>query len=157
MRRYPYYGPPPYDGYPDEVYGYPRRRVPGCVWLFLLGLIAMTLIIVFLYPYRFLILHIVTWIGITLGAILAILLLIGIAKVVLRIVGAIRSWHARREDARIARTARVHDALPGGYVPRYPAQQLPPIGSRATGLLLPYDYDNKRPPEHLNPGQRGRF
>ncbi len=119
--------------------------------LFLLGFIGTGFLIVTLYPYRMLILHLVI-------GLLVLLVLVVWLVVALKVRKRMHSRRAYRHEERSQHPAsmpRVHDASPGEYpVRRYAEPSLPAF---ADFLYTSDDRTNKRPSEHLEPDQRSRF
>lgn len=130
----------------------PAGSVPGCVWLFLLGFVLTSFLVVVLWPHRVLILHLVIEVGIILALVLGMTLLLVIAW---KLRKPIRTWRAPREEKLLRPLPRVQDASHDEFVTRRPARRLP---SSTSGVLYTYDYrTNQRPSEHLNPDQSSRF
>jgi len=129
----------------------PARGISVRGLLFLLGFIGTGFLIVTLYPYRVLILHLVT-------GLLALLVLVVWLVVALKVRKRMRSRRAYRHEERSQHRAslpRVHDASPGEYPGRQYAE--PSLPAFADFLYTSDDRTNKRPSEHLNSDQRSRF
>jgi Ca2+/Na+ antiporter len=155
--------PSRYPAHPAARISSPRAHTSGGVsargLLFLLGFIATSFLIVALWPYRVLILHL--FLGL-----LALLVLVIWLILMLKV----RRWRNARRAVQQRQpkpllyhlpeegySAHVHDASPWDYQARTSGSTTMPAPPY---LLSPYDYpptNGKRPSEHLKPDQRSRF
>jgi hypothetical protein len=163
-----------YQGRYDPVPLYPspisRRRltggVPRGVWLFLLYFVLTSFLLVFLWPHRVLILHVVIDVGIGL---LLVLCLTALLVTIWKLRKAIRALRTQRlprakkppRPLLLRDASRRHDDPhdggfdEGAFVSRHPARRIAPV---PPDMLYTYDYQtNQRPSRPLNPDQSSRF
>jgi hypothetical protein len=125
-----------------------KVSVPGL--LFLLGFIGTGFLIVTLYPYRVLILHLAV-------GLLILLMLVLWSILALKIRRRIRLQRSLEEEERPPYVPRVHDAPPSEYRPLRQYSDPPPAPALSDFQHIYDDRINKRLPEQLDPDQRRRF